>query len=120
MTQIEIWDAPGAPDYESCWPAIMKDTAGVAIVYDPEKEEHVSESGAWYDFFVKNNNLSDDQCIVFAFTAQRENTKKRKPSPKLEHLNIVNISSEDPRVLSQHFDRFLRTIKSTSTSKDHK
>lgn len=24
----------------------------------------VSESGAWYDFFVKKNNLSDDQFAI--------------------------------------------------------
>lgn len=46
-TAIELWDTGGSTDYESCWPAIMKDTTGVILVYNPENEGHVSESGAW-------------------------------------------------------------------------
>lgn len=46
MTPIEIWDTSGAPDYESCWPAVMRDTAGVVLVYNPENEGHASCAGS--------------------------------------------------------------------------
>lgn len=59
--QVELWDTGGSTDYESCWPAVMHEATGVVLVYDPDDEAHVSESAAWYDFFVKKNQLADEQ-----------------------------------------------------------
>mmetsp|Transcript_19659 Transcript_19659/g.25459 ORF Transcript_19659/g.25459 Transcript_19659/m.25459 type:complete len:163 (-) Transcript_19659:144-632(-) len=97
LINIELWDTSGSTDYESCWPAVMKDAAGTILVYNPENEAHVSESGAWYDFFVKNNGLRDEQCIVFAFCPKAEPGMRQRTSPKLQHLNVMNVSLEDGR-----------------------
>ncbi|KAJ1462723.1 hypothetical protein M885DRAFT_505767 [Pelagophyceae sp. CCMP2097] len=110
-TVLEIWDTGGSSLYESCWPAIMKDTSGVVLVYNPENEGQVSESGAWYDYFVANNELEDQQCIVFAFSPNAAPGTRQRTSPKLQHLNVINASLEDGPFLLQQFDRFLRLIK---------
>ncbi|KAH8054131.1 GTP binding protein [Aureococcus anophagefferens] len=108
---VELWDTGGSTDYESCWPAIMKDTAGVILVYNPDNEGHVSESGAWYDYFVKNNELPDEACVVFAFDPNAQRGTRQRTSPKLQHLNVINASLEDGPFLLQQFDRFLRAVK---------
>ncbi|KAJ8608496.1 hypothetical protein CTAYLR_005743 [Chrysophaeum taylorii] len=120
LMPIELWDTGGSTDYESCWPAVMKDTDGVVLVYNPENEGHVSESGAWYDFFVKNNSLSDDQCIVFAFAPNAQPEIRPRTSPKLQHLNVVNITIEDGQTLLHQFDRFLRQVKKKLDTKAKK
>ena len=109
---VELWDTGGSTDYESCWPAIMKDTAGVVLVYNPENEGHVAESAAWYDFFVKKNGLTDEQCIVFAFSPASQPGTHQRTSPKLQHLNVIYMTLEDGPMLAKHFDRFLHIIKS--------
>ena len=80
-------------------------------VYNPDNEGHVSESGAWYDYFVKNNELPDEQCIVFAFNPTAQRGARQRTSPKLQHLNVVNVSLEDGPFLLQQFERFLKVIK---------
>ena len=74
----------------------------------------MSESGAWYDYFVKNNELSDDQCIVFAFSPNAQPGARQRTSPKLQHLNVINASLEEGPFLLQQFDRFLRSVKHKS------
>lgn len=108
---VEVWDISGSTDYESCWPAIMKDTNGVILVYNPENEGHVSETATWYEYFVKKNGLSDDQCVVFAFAPNGQPGSRARASPDIQHLNVVNITLNDAHILSQQFDSFLRVVK---------
>ena len=117
-TPVEVWDVGGSTDYEGCWPAIMKDTHGVVIVYNPEHEGQVSESGAWYDYFVKNNELPDERCVVFAFAPQAQKGSRQRTSPKLQHLNVINVSLDDGLDLLKYFDRFLRTVKAAKEKGD--
>ncbi|EGZ09062.1 hypothetical protein PHYSODRAFT_252263 [Phytophthora sojae] len=45
---IELWDISGDQNYEACWPAVMKDTDGVVLVYNPESHVHESEAMLWF------------------------------------------------------------------------
>ena len=110
-TPVEVWDVGGSTDYEGCWPAIMHDAHGVVLVYNPEQEGQVSESGAWYEYFVQNNDLPDEACVVFAFDPNAQRGTRQRTSPKLQHLNVINASLEDGPFLLQQFDRFLRAVK---------
>ena len=35
---VELWDCSGDPDFQSCWPAMMHDAAGVVLVYNPVRK----------------------------------------------------------------------------------
>ena len=89
----------------------MKDTVGVVLVYNPKNEGQVAETGAWYDYFVKNNDIPDEQCIVFAFCPNAQPGMRQRTSPKLQHLNVINASLDDGPFILQQFERFLRAVK---------
>ena len=76
---IEIWDASGDHKYESCWRAIMADSDGVILVYNPDAPAQDQQISDWFDFFVKKNGLKDEQCMIFAHrTGASEKFKARK------------------------------------------
>ncbi len=54
----------------------MQDADGVILVYNPDSPGHDQQIGDWFDFFVRKNNMRDEQCIVFAHR-QGENTSDR-------------------------------------------
>lgn len=60
-----------------------------------------------YDYFVKKNELDDDQCIVFAFTSNPGSAAAKRPSPKLSNLNVINITAESGPFTQQQFEKFL-------------
>lgn len=115
-TPVEVWDVGGSTDYEGCWPAIMQDSHGVIIVYDPGQEGQVSESGAWYEYFVQNNELPDDAALVFAFAPNSQRGTRQRVSPKIEHLNVVNVSLDDGQLVKTQFERFLKAAKARKES----
>ena len=84
---------------------------GVVLVYNPEQEGQVSESGAWYEYFVQNNDLPDEACVVFAFAPNAQRGTRQRVSPKIEHLNVVNISLDDGSLVKTQFERFLKAAK---------
>ena len=77
-TPVEVWDVGGSTDYEGCWPAIMHDAHGVVLVYNPEQEGQVSESGAWYEYFVQNNDLPGRALVYHPATCRR--CARRRPA----------------------------------------
>ena len=87
------------------------DAHGVVLVYNPEQEGQVSESGAWYEYFVQNNDLPDEACVVFAFAPNAQRGTRQRVSPKIEHLNVVNISLDDGSLVKTQFERFLKAAK---------
>ena len=94
----------------------MHDAHGVVLVYNPEQEGQVSESGAWYEYFVQNNDLPDEACVVFAFAPNAQRGTRQRVSPKIEHLNVVNISLDDGSLVKTQFERFLKAAKARKDS----
>ena len=45
---VELWDCSGDKKYESCWVAILREAAGVVLVYDPSIKEQEKEIQMWY------------------------------------------------------------------------
>lgn len=46
--QVELWDCSGDKKYENCWVAILREVAGVVLVYDPSIKEQEKEIQMWY------------------------------------------------------------------------
>ena len=42
------------------------------LVYNPDAPAQDQQIGDWFDFFVKKNNLKDEQCMVFAHRPAQE------------------------------------------------
>lgn len=52
--------------FETCWPALMKDSHGVIIIFNPELPSHLKEMEMWYSCFVQQQPLLDSQCLLVA------------------------------------------------------
>ena len=50
--------------FESCWPALMKDSNGVVIVFNDDVPSHVKEVETWYSTFVASQGLRENQCLL--------------------------------------------------------
>jgi Rab-like protein 5 len=93
---VELWDASGDHQYEACWKAIMHESDGVILVYNPDAPAQDQQLGDWFDFFVKKNGLKDEQCLIFAHRGQSSD----KFRPRKYH-----IISQSALLIT---DRFLR------------
>lgn len=52
--------------FESCWPALMKDSHGVVIIFNADIPSHLKEIEMWYSCFVQQQFLQDTQCLLIA------------------------------------------------------
>lgn len=52
--------------FESCWPALMKDSGGVVIIFNPDVPSHLKEIETWYSMFISSQGLQDSQCLLIA------------------------------------------------------
>ncbi|XP_054570850.1 intraflagellar transport protein 22 homolog isoform X3 [Eptesicus fuscus] len=64
--EFELWDCGGDPKFESCWPALMKDSHGVVIIFNADIPSHLKEIEMWYSCFVQQQFLQDTQCLLIA------------------------------------------------------
>lgn len=51
-------------------------------MYNPDAPAQDQQIGNWFEFFVKNNNLKDEQCMVFAHRAAGQNQNGQKFRPR--------------------------------------
>ncbi|CAN9502938.1 unnamed protein product [Ophioblennius macclurei] len=64
--EVELWDCSGDFKFESCWPALMKDSSGVVIIFNPDVPGHLKEIERWHSMFVSSQGLQDGQCLLIA------------------------------------------------------
>jgi len=106
---IELWDCSGDQVYESCWPAIMKDADAVLIMYNPDKRGDEASVGLWYEWFVKNNGIPNERCLVFAHRAAASD-RAAWPPKALQGVTVVDTNFEDPRVITVEFGNFVTEV----------
>uniref|UniRef100_A0A8C7E8N6 Intraflagellar transport 22 n=1 Tax=Nothoprocta perdicaria TaxID=30464 RepID=A0A8C7E8N6_NOTPE len=99
--------------FETCWPALMKDSHGVVIVFNPELPSHLKEIEMWYSCFVQQQPLQDSQCLLVAHhkpghAGDTENLTLASPlnTLKLIHSNL----EEDPEDVRMEFVKYFRSI----------
>jgi hypothetical protein len=63
----------------------MLDADAVVIVYNPDAPAQDKQLTDWFDFFVKRNNLRDEQCLIYANRPSPSNERVR---PRKCSLNI--------------------------------
>uniref|UniRef100_A0A8C0YUX8 Intraflagellar transport protein 22 homolog n=1 Tax=Canis lupus familiaris TaxID=9615 RepID=A0A8C0YUX8_CANLF len=120
--EFELWDCGGDPKFESCWPALMKDSHGVVIVFNADIPSHLKEIEMWYSCFVQQQFLQDTQCLLIAHHKPGSGSDKGNPSlpTPLNKLKLVHSNLEDdPEDIRLEFIKYLKSIiNSVSESRD--
>ena len=88
--QVELWDCSGDRQYESCWTAILRETQGVVLVYDPTIKEQEKDIELWYKTFVSPLGLRDGQILVFAHQAGQIGASSYQAPRALENFKFAN------------------------------
>ncbi|XP_069741019.1 intraflagellar transport protein 22 homolog isoform X2 [Narcine bancroftii] len=120
--EVELWDCSGDQKFETCWPALMKDSNGVIIVFNVDVPSHLKEIETFYSHFVQQQRLQDSQCLLIAHHKPSSATGRGQPG-LAHHLNKLNLIhsnlEEDPEEVRAAFRQYLGTIVSSlSESRD--
>mmetsp|Transcript_19869 Transcript_19869/g.28757 ORF Transcript_19869/g.28757 Transcript_19869/m.28757 type:complete len:174 (-) Transcript_19869:333-854(-) len=109
---IELWDTSGDQRFEPGWPAVMKDSQGVILVYNPDHPAHDQEIALWYDYFVKGAGLVDDVVLAYMHYMDASSNMRNRPPPKLSGVTTVrtNMDNSGAQLIIQSFEEFVRNI----------
>ena len=115
---IELWDASGDHTYESCWRAVMNESDGVILVYNPDAPSQDQQMSDWYEYFVKKNGLRDSQCMIFAHkSGQSNSTDKFKPPPLFSRVTAAMTTVQSGPDIKGMFESFVKEIYSLKARK---
>lgn len=111
--EVELWDCGGNFKFESCWPALMKDSNGVVIVFNPDIPSHLEEIETWHSAFISSQGLQDSQCLLIAHHKPGSGADNARP-PLASHLSrlplIHSNLEEEPEDTRQAFRRYLENV----------
>uniref|UniRef100_A0A8V1ABR7 Intraflagellar transport protein 22 homolog n=1 Tax=Gallus gallus TaxID=9031 RepID=A0A8V1ABR7_CHICK len=111
--RFELWDCSGDQKFETCWPALMKDSHGVIIIFNPELPSHLKEIEMWYSCFVQQQPLLDSQCLLVAHhkPGSAEDTENLSLAYPLNKLKLIHSNlEEDPEDVRMEFIKYFRSI----------
>ncbi|KAM9844833.1 intraflagellar transport protein 22 homolog [Aulostomus maculatus] len=114
--EVELWDCSGDFKFESCWPALMKDSSGVVIVLNPDVPSHLKEIETWHLMFISSQGLQESQCLLIAHHKPNCAVEdSRLPlASQLSRLSLIHSNlEEDPEDLRQAFCRYLGKVVNT-------
>ncbi|XP_070829958.1 intraflagellar transport protein 22 homolog isoform X1 [Chaetodon trifascialis] len=114
--ETELWDCSGDFKFESCWPALMKDSSGVVIIFNPDIPSHLKEIETWHSMFISSQGLQDNQCLLIAHHKPGSGLEKGR-LPLASHLSrlplIHSNLEEEPEDVRQAFCRYLGNVVNT-------
>mmetsp|Transcript_102787 Transcript_102787/g.299798 ORF Transcript_102787/g.299798 Transcript_102787/m.299798 type:complete len:192 (-) Transcript_102787:56-631(-) len=117
---VDLWDVSGDTKFQKCWPACKKDTVGVVLVYNPEKQNHEQEIEQWFHWFPRSMNMSAAQVFVVQ-SLRQSNMPRRMPLPaKLAAAGVSQpaaISADDLPSVRKHFSQYLETLRQSVMDK---
>nr|XP_046264994.1 intraflagellar transport protein 22 homolog isoform X2 [Scatophagus argus] len=114
--EVELWDCSGDFKFESCWPALMKDSNGVAIVFNPDIPTHLKEIETWHSMFISSQGLQDSQCLLIAHHKPDSGVEDgRLPlASYLTRLPLIHSNlEEEPENVRRAFCRYLGNVVNT-------
>ena len=117
---VELWDCSGDRQYESCWPAILRDATGVVLVYDPTIKEQEKDIELWYKSYVNRLHLKDAQVLVFAHTASsggRSTYQAPRALDKFKFMNTTLDNEDVTRAMGDAFRQFLGHVAAAAQEK---
>ncbi|KAJ8275825.1 hypothetical protein COCON_G00075770 [Conger conger] len=114
--EVELWDCAGDLRFESCWPALMKDSNGVVIIFNPDMPSHLKEVEMWHSSFVSSQGLQESQCLLMAHHKPGSAADNSRPvlASQLNKLPLIHSNlEEDPEEARQEFHRYLGSVVRT-------
>ncbi|KAA0717089.1 Intraflagellar transport protein 22 -like protein [Triplophysa tibetana] len=111
--EVELWDCAGDFKFESCWPAFMKESNGVVIVFNPDVPSHLKEIETWHATIISSQGLLETQCLLIAHHKPGSGADSGPPSlaSKLSKLPLINSNlEEDPEDVCQEFHKYLGNV----------
>lgn len=72
--------------FESCWPALMKESNGVVIVFNPDVPSHLKEIETWHATIISSQGLLETQCLLIAHHKPGSGAVRDPPSLGTETL----------------------------------
>ncbi|KAI3374847.1 hypothetical protein L3Q82_021378, partial [Scortum barcoo] len=111
--EIELWDCSGDFKFESCWPAIMEDSNGVVIIFNPDVPSQLKEIETWHSMFISSQGLQENQCLLIAHHKPGSGVEDgRLPlASHLSRLSLVHSNlEEEPEDVRRAFRRYLGNV----------
>ncbi|KAB5522471.1 hypothetical protein PHYPO_G00159890 [Pangasianodon hypophthalmus] len=120
--EVELWDCAGDFRFEACWPAFLKDSNGVVIVFNPDIPSHLKEVETWHSTFISSQSLQAGQCLLIAHHKPGSGADTSRPqlAPQLNKLPLFHSNlEEDPEGVRQEFRTYLgNVVQSLSESRE--
>ncbi|XP_069013770.1 intraflagellar transport protein 22 homolog isoform X2 [Embiotoca jacksoni] len=91
--EVELWDCSGDFKFESCWPALMKDSSGVAIIFNPDIPSHLKEIETWHSMFISSQASHLTRLPLIHSNLEEEPEEARQAFCRYLG-NVVNTMSE--------------------------
>ncbi|XP_051258357.1 intraflagellar transport protein 22 homolog [Dicentrarchus labrax] len=114
--EVELWDCSGDFKFESCWPALIKDSSGVVIVFNPDVPSHLKEIETWHSMFISSQGFHDNQCLLIAHHKPGSVVEDRR-LPLASHLGRLPIIhsnlEEEPEDVRRAFCKYLGNVLNT-------
>nr|XP_034953209.1 intraflagellar transport protein 22 homolog isoform X2 [Zootoca vivipara] len=98
---------------ETCWPALMKDSHGVVIVFNQDSPTHLEEIEMWHSCFVQQQQLLDSQYLLILHhkPGSAMDSENLTLPPPLNRLQVVHSSLEkEPEDVWMEFVKYLKGI----------
>ncbi|KAF7688675.1 intraflagellar transport protein 22 homolog [Silurus meridionalis] len=111
--EVELWDCAGDFKFEACWLALMKDSNGVVIVFNPDIPSHLKEVETWHSTFISSQSLQAGQCLLIAHHKPGSGADMSRPqlAPQLNKLPLIHSNlEEDPEGVRQEFCTYLGNV----------
>ncbi|XP_029380918.1 intraflagellar transport protein 22 homolog isoform X3 [Echeneis naucrates] len=113
---VVLFSSLSSPRFESCWPALMKDSSGVVIIFNPDVPSQLKEIETWFSMFISSQGLQDNQCLLMAHHKPGSDVKDGR-LPLASHLSklplIHSNLEEEPEDVRRAFCRYLGTVVNT-------
>ncbi|MEE6468759.1 hypothetical protein FKM82_008370 [Ascaphus truei] len=77
--EVELWDCGGDNKFESCWPAMIKDSHGVIIVFNLDIPSHLKEIEMWHSSFIQQQRLQENRCLLIAHHKPGSGDDRERP-----------------------------------------
>ncbi|XP_053223894.1 intraflagellar transport protein 22 homolog isoform X1 [Podarcis raffonei] len=111
--RFELWDCGGDQKFETCWPALMKDSHGVVIVFNQDSPTHLKEIEMWHSCFVQQQQLLESQCLLISHhkPGSAMDPENLTLPPPLNRLQVAHSSlEEEPEDFRMEFVKYLKGI----------
>ncbi len=87
----------------------MTDADGVILVYNPDAPSQDQQLADWFEYFVRKNNLRDEQCLLVALRPG-QGGEKFKPPPLFSRVTALLAGPDKGPEVKAKFESFMKDL----------